>query len=108
MSRIQLWKARGIPGYLICRLDPETGCYSDAEKDSALVQTDWDYPGVARTFGWNIRNMQRGGADCAHSSTDGTIECAECKVTPSCFIADAAGYLDSNLGKIVEDPGYFS
>jgi hypothetical protein len=24
-----------------------------------LVQTDWDYPGVASTFGWSIRDVQK-------------------------------------------------
>lgn len=45
-----------------------------------LIQSDWDYPGVARTFGWN--------------GEDDDIE--------------AAGeWLDDNIGSTVEDPGYF-
>ena len=24
-----------------------------------LVQTDWDYPGTAMTFGWSVRNVQK-------------------------------------------------
>ena len=26
---------------------------------SILVQTDWDYPSVAQSFGWGLRNVQR-------------------------------------------------
>jgi hypothetical protein len=108
MTRIQLWKARGIPGYLVCKIDEETGCYLSDEKNSVLVETDWDFPATAQTFGWNIRGTQSDGTDCAHSGTDGTVICPDCQLTPSRFICDAADYLDSNLGKIVEDPGYFS
>lgn len=27
--------------------------------ESILVQTDWDYPSIARTFGWDMREVQR-------------------------------------------------
>ena len=194
MSRIQLWKARGIPGYLICKIDEETGCYLSDEENSRLVQTDWDYPSTAETFGWSLRecqpdlfwytsgsgrielqmtfeqaesvshsgqcdsdvlelsrvpeireqlekidpailsaelkeygawdeteradheeNIQRilwlAGGDirdngkCEHSSTDGTVNCDACGMTPSTFISAAVDFLDDNLGTIVEDPG---
>jgi hypothetical protein len=111
MSRIQLWKARGIPAYLICRVDPETGCYSGIEADSVLVQVDWDYPSLAQTFGWDLKESQwRYDAypQCQHSGTDGTVKCPDCRQTPSAFISDAREYLDNHLGKTVEDPGYFS
>ncbi len=32
-----------------------------------LVQTDWDYPGVADTFGWSLREVQRGKCRCGGS-----------------------------------------
>ena len=112
MTRIQLWKARGIPGgYLICRIDEETGCYLSDEKNSVLVQTDWDYPSLAQTFGWNLKECQwsyDAYPQCEHAGTDGTVKCSDCGQTPTAFISDAREYLDSNLGKIVEDPGYFS
>lgn len=51
-----------------------------------LVQSDWDYPGVARTFGWSWE-----GDDADYSGE----------------IAAAAEYLDDNIGATAEDPGYF-
>lgn len=49
--------------------------------DTILIQSDQDYPGVARTFGW-----------------DGDDEQYE----------EAQQFLDEAIGKVVEDPGYFS
>lgn len=37
------------------------GCLGEIVADdgrTVLVQTDWDYPGVARTFGWDMRSVQ--------------------------------------------------
>lgn len=28
------------------------------EETSLMIQADWDYPGIARTFGWNMRTVQ--------------------------------------------------
>lgn len=113
MTRIQLWKARGIPGYLVCRMCEETGCYHSDEKNSILVQDDLGYPSLAGTFGWNMEDSQVMNAGyygvlCGHDSTDGTVKCDSCGLTPQTFISDAVDFLDANLGKIVEDVGYFS
>lgn len=48
--------------------------------ESLLIQTDYDYPGVASTFGW---------------------------AGPDNDIAGAQEFLDDNVGASVEDPGYF-
>lgn len=76
-----------------------------------LVQTDWDYPGVASSFGWSVRSVRptlaHAPADCEHIGTDGTVGCETCGLTPSQFIADASAYLDDNIGRTAEDPGYF-
>jgi hypothetical protein len=61
--------------YLIVNVD--TG-------DDILVQTDWDYPGVASTFGWG-------------DYTD----------NPDEDIPAAQEFLDENIGAVMEDPGYF-
>ena len=74
--------------YLV--IDLETG-------EDILIQTDWDYPGVASTFGWSP----------CHSETDGTVDCPVCGKTASEMITEAADYLDNHLGDEVEDPGYF-
>ena len=28
------------------------------ESQSILIQTDWDFPGVATSFGWSLREVQ--------------------------------------------------
>tara|TARA_R100000234_G_scaffold110704_1_gene83244 strand:- start:996 stop:1280 length:285 start_codon:yes stop_codon:yes gene_type:complete len=70
------------------------------ESDSGqtvLIQSDWDYPGVASSFGWTA-------CDCGE--TDGTVDCSH--KTASEMIASAGEYLSENIGAAVDDPGYFS
>lgn len=80
---------------------------------SVLVQTDWDYPGVASSFGFNLADVQvmnrryYGLAACQHDGTDGTIKCQKCGLLPVTFIEAAAAYLDEQDGAEVDDPGYF-
>ena len=71
MARIRLEKGRFGWDFFIRNL--ETG-------EVLLIQHDWDYPGVARTFGWDGEDRQ---------------------------IFGALQYLDSRVGCEVEDPGYF-
>ena len=61
-----------------------------------LVQTDWDYPGTASSFGW---------CPCECGETDGTVDCPHKDAGD--MIAEAQEFLDDNIGKTVEDPGYF-
>lgn len=77
------------PGcFILCRVkNPEAGPgkYDWDERDeemTRLIQTDWDFPGVARSFGW----------DGEDSDIDGARE-----------------YLDDCVenAKVIEDPGYF-
>jgi len=42
------------PGEIV---DDETG-------DTILIQTDWDYPGTANSFGWSPRNVQQARCEC--------------------------------------------
>lgn len=65
--------------------------------EDILVQTDWDYPGIATTFGWN--------SPCKCGASDGTIDC-DC-ATAAEMIGQARDYLYENDGMEVEDPGYF-
>lgn len=69
---------------------------------SILIQVDWDYTGIAQTFGWDMR-----GKNCAHEGTDGTVTCPQCGKTATEFISEAADWLDNHLGTEAEDPGYF-
>jgi hypothetical protein len=51
---------------------------------SVLVQTDWDYPGVANTFGWSPKSVQKC-PNCNHISAAVNGEryaCTECDTTP--------------------------
>jgi len=64
---------------------------------SILVQTDWDYPGLAMNFGW---------VPCPECGfTDGTVDCKHRRASE--MIAEAADYLDDHIGESFEDPGYF-
>ena len=74
--------------YLV--IDQETG-------DDILVQTDWDFPGLASAFGWVPCRKCR--------FTDGTIDCAH--QTAGEIIEEAREFLDEHIGETAEDPGYF-
>jgi hypothetical protein len=75
--------------YLI--VDEESG-------EDILIQTDWDYPGVASTFGWPGHE---------HGETDGTVKCPVCGAEPMDMINEAQEWLDDHIGETAEDPGYF-
>lgn len=102
MSTIRL--GRHQYGYTISRVDGDGF-------DDLLVQTDYDYPGVASSFGWSVVNVEEPkphafSTPCEHGATDGTIECA-CGTPASTFIASARDWLDDHLGDTADDPGYF-
>lgn len=101
----------------------------EARDEAKPVLTDWDYPGVAQTFGWGMRRVQHqdlhpededssvsfdykgesdGGFPCCHRHTDGTVDCPDCKVTAINFINAAYEWLCDNDGATADDPGYFS
>lgn len=63
-----------------------------------LIQTDYDYPGIASTFGWPGHE---------HGETDGTVDCPVCGKKAMEMINDAQKWLDDHIGATVEDPGYF-
>jgi hypothetical protein len=62
-----------------------------------LIQSDWDYPGTAISFGW---------VPCEYGATDGTVDCLH--KTASQMIAEAQAFLDDHIGDSVEDPGSFT
>ena len=94
-------------GYILARQRDDGSFDTRDERNTILVRTDWDWPGVADTFGWSCANLQHDGRDCSHSGTDGTIDCRECGYTAGEFIASAGQYLDDHLGSVVDDPGHF-
>lgn len=86
------------------------GCYLIVADDGRerFIQTDWDYPGVASSFGWSISSVfDKHVIPCDHSHTDGTVACPDCGLTPSDFISAAREWLDENDGATADDPGYF-
>jgi hypothetical protein len=70
--------------------------YSENEGRTRLVQTDWDYPGLASNMGW---------VPCACGMTDGTVDCAH--RTAGDMIASAQAWIDEHIGEVYPDPGYF-
>ena len=61
-----------------------------------LIQLDWDYPGIASTFGWS---------PCPCGQTDGTVDCPHRKASE--MIGEAGEFLRDHVGDTAEDPGYF-
>lgn len=79
------------------------GTYLLVDEDTGkdlLIQTDWDYPGVASNLGWSPA--------CTCGGSDGTVNCKACGVTASQMIQSAGEFLDEHLGDTFEDPGYFT
>ena len=107
----------------------DRGRFRPVERQTILIQTDWEYPAVANSFGWSLRTVQRckecGRVDtaihgerwecaecgnrnktCDHDSTDGTVDCP-CGVGAMEFISAAGEWLRDNHGATADDPGYF-
>jgi hypothetical protein len=111
MSRIR-WStevnAPCCPGEIVAVGRPrrdDSGRFEPNER--ILIETDWDYPGVAQSFGWSLRSVQKPGAHCDHDSTDGTVPCRECGLTQTDFISAAYDWLREHNAAEAEDPGYF-
>jgi len=82
----------------ITLLEADCGTFLLRAEDGrdVLVQTDWDFPGVASTFGWSA---------CPCGATDGTVDC-EHRMAGD-MIADAYNFLRAHTGDATDDPGYF-
>lgn len=82
------------------------------ESRSILVQEDYGALGVASSFGWSLRVVQskvfeRVIGRCDHHRTDGSVDCPDCGVKASAFIASATEWINENDGAEADDPGYF-
>jgi hypothetical protein len=84
------------------------GCLKIVASDgrTRLIQTDYDWPGIASVFGWSVADV-RTPSDCQHEGTDGTIACPSCHLSASEFIQAAREWIDDNDGATTADPGYF-
>ena len=80
-----LLEAMSYGGYLLTDIETEEDVY---------FQTDYDFPGLAQTLGWDMRS-----ANCDHSSTDGTVKCDQCGKTAGEFISEAEEWLNSHDGE---------
>jgi len=70
--------------------------YNDA--DTVLIQTDWDFPGVASYIGWT---------PCTECEmTDGTVDCNHRTATD--MISEAYDYIRDHAEELFDDPGYFA
>lgn len=65
--------------------------------ETVLVQSDWDYPSVAQSFGF--------GGLCTCGSSDGTVDCPCASIGQ--HMRAAVEWLDDNIGVQADDPGYF-
>jgi hypothetical protein len=107
MARITI-SNKSVIGFLLIK-ENSIGVFDpDNEDNTILIQVDWDYPGIAQSFGWSLTAVQKDGEQCDHSGTDGTITCPECGLTPTDFISAASEWLYENEGIIADDPGYFA
>jgi hypothetical protein len=111
-ATITLGRAVGIPAYTITSSDWRK------HPGDILIQTDYDYPGIATSFGWSVHDaLHTDGAiptlrtdrsmPCDHGGTDGTVSCDDCGMSVAEFIASARDYLDDHIGATADDPGYF-
>lgn len=77
---LQLDASYGPGCFITARQLPDGRCDLRDEANTVLIQSDWDFPGVARTFGASFEDGQ---------------------------IAEAAKWLAENIGAEAEDPEYF-
>lgn len=97
---------REAPGcFIVTRANSAGEHWTSDPEHSRLFQTDWDWPSLARTFGWSI--AYDGGLCCEHDGTDGTIDCPSCGRSAAAFIDSAAEWLRYHDGAEAQDPGYF-
>jgi hypothetical protein len=103
----------GIKVKITLRSDRVVTCLLVAEDGrDRLIQSDWDAPGIARSFGWDMKSVQVQnagyyGVPCDHNSTDGTVTCQQCCLKAGTFIDAAMNWINENEGAEIEDPGYF-
>ena len=48
----------------------DDGRFRRVEPDTILIQTDWDFPGIAQSFGWSLREVQKEALECDHDGIE--------------------------------------
>ncbi len=97
MSQIMLCEPEGAP----CCIAEIVS--TDKQGDGLLIQTDWDWPGVASTFGWSPCT---GCPASCEGATDGTIDCDR-RIADD-MIRSARAWIEEHYGAVADDPGYFA
>jgi hypothetical protein len=62
--------------------------------DTPLIQSDWEYPAVARDMGWT--------SCCEDTNSDGTVDCRVCRKTASQMIKEAYDFIEAHAGESFE------
>lgn len=70
-------------------------------EESLLFQTDYDFPGLARSLGWRGKI---GREKCEHRGTDGTVNCPDCGRKAIEFITAASEWLDNRCNHVFVKP----
>ena len=84
-------------GYAPCGfLVVKTGGDMYDDKDTILIQSDWDFHGVASTMGW----VPCKECDKTGGHTDGTVDCPH--KTVSDMIAEAYDFCEAHAGEEFE------
>lgn len=60
---------------------------------TVLIQTDWDFPGVAAAMGWRA---------CKCGGTDGAVDCQRCGRTVGEMIGEALEWIEVHEGEEFE------
>ena len=110
-SKIRLEIPTNAPGcFLIRGVSSNKDTSADrklARQMTLLVQMDWDFPGVAGTFGWSVAAVGNPNQhDCTHEGTDGTVACPACDLSPGAFIQSARRWLETRENAMTINPGY--
>lgn len=66
---------------------PDGGHYKD--DDTRLIDSDWDWPGLASSMGWQP----------CHERTDGTVDCPVCGKSAADLMADAYDFIEAREGQ---------
>ncbi len=71
---------------IVCQVNPYDHSYSTRDESrTVLIQSDWQWPALARAFGWREPP----------------------EADESQQVQEAGQFLNECLGRIVDDPGYF-
>ena len=96
--KLVIIKDKSAPScFILCQVDENGEWDTWDPKRTVLIQSDWDFPGIASNLGY---------VPCECGTTDGTVSCDH--KTVGQMIEEANDFICSHLGQPFDDPGYFS